>query len=229
MATLLMRLVGPMQSWGYKSAFELRNTFPEPTKSGVIGLICAALGRDRAEPLDDLAALRMGVRVDQPGTLAYDYQTALGVAKADGSKPETQTSQRAYLADAAFTVGLEGDKRLLGEIHKAILNPVWPLFLGRKSYVPSLPIVSQSQENSVVDLELESALLESEFIVESSVKEAAFKYVVECDGAPVNSEEVIYMREDVPISFQFDNRVFTSRYVKEKWMPRPVGESGNVS
>ena len=60
MPTLLLRLVGPMQSWGTTSRFDERDTQLEPSKSGVLGLICAALGRDRSEPVEDLAALRMG-------------------------------------------------------------------------------------------------------------------------------------------------------------------------
>jgi len=53
MATLLIPLVGPMQSWGTRSRFDHRDTEREPSKSGVIGLVCAAIGRDRNEPIDD--------------------------------------------------------------------------------------------------------------------------------------------------------------------------------
>jgi CRISPR system Cascade subunit CasD len=47
MPTLLLRLVGPMQSWGTTSRFDQRDTGKEPSKSGVIGLVAAALGIDR--------------------------------------------------------------------------------------------------------------------------------------------------------------------------------------
>ena len=46
-ATLLLRLQGPMQSWGTTSRFDERDTQLEPSKSGVLGLVCAAIGRDR--------------------------------------------------------------------------------------------------------------------------------------------------------------------------------------
>ena len=46
-ATLLLRLAGPMQSWGLESRFDQRDTGREPSKSGVLGLICAALGKPR--------------------------------------------------------------------------------------------------------------------------------------------------------------------------------------
>lgn len=143
MATLLLQLAGPMQSWGTTSRFDERDTQLEPSKSGVLGLVCAALGRDRSEPVDDLASLRMGVRVDREGVLMRDYQTATGVMIATGKADlgRTVVSPRYYLADAAFLVGLEGDDRqLLETIQDALKHPVWPLSLGRKSFPPGLPV-----------------------------------------------------------------------------------------
>jgi len=149
MSVLLLRLAGPMQSWGTQSRFSVRDTAREPSKSGVIGLCCAALGRRRDEPLDDLVRLRMGVRVDREGTVARDYHTAgggtypdgrKGVPTADGTGSRTVVSDRYYLADADFLVGLEGDRELLSRIHQALANPKWPLFLGRKAFVPGLPV-----------------------------------------------------------------------------------------
>lgn len=144
MPTLLLRLSGPMQSWGTTSRFDERDTQLEPSKSGVLGLVCAALGRDRSEPVDDLAALRMGVRVDREGVLMRDYQTATGVLVAATGKPDmgrTVVSPRFYLSDAAFLVGLEGDDAaLLSSIYQALQQPFWPLALGRKSFPPGAPV-----------------------------------------------------------------------------------------
>lgn len=44
MSTLLLRLAGPLQAWGTESKFETRRTEREPTRSGVVGLLMAALG-----------------------------------------------------------------------------------------------------------------------------------------------------------------------------------------
>lgn len=141
MSVLLLRLSAPMQSWGVQSRFSIRDTGREPSKSGVIGLLCAALGRGRAEPVDDLAALCMGVRVDQEGSVAYDYQTAMNVLKAGGGIKATETSRRYYLSDARFLVGLDGkDLELLSLLHDALRDPHWPLYLGRKAFVPSEPV-----------------------------------------------------------------------------------------
>jgi CRISPR system Cascade subunit CasD len=141
MHVLLMRLVGPMQSWGHRSRFDERDTGLEPTRSGVIGLLACALGLPRSADLSPFDVLRLGVRVDAPGPVMVDDQTALDVIKADGSGRDTVTSHRAYLADARFLVGLEGKNRgFLGELNSALRAPRWPLFLGRKSFVPALPV-----------------------------------------------------------------------------------------
>ena len=198
-----------MQSWGSGSVFEQRNTMTEPTKSGVLGLLCAALGRDRSEPLQDLLALRMGVRCDKPGVLQEDFQTALGVAKS-GTGCETQLSRRAYLSDAAFWVALEGEQSLLTKLHQALLNPVWPLFLGRKSYLASVPFVSL--HNSIVALPLEEALASAEFTEHSS---KPVKLVIEQQA---NGQALQEVRTDVPVTFELGKRAFTERLVTVSWL-----------
>jgi CRISPR system Cascade subunit CasD len=91
MPTLLLRLQAPMQSWGISSHFTSRDTTREPTKSGVIGLICAAMGRPRDTDISDLAGLKMGVRVDREGILQKDFHVAQNILQATGGKkPKTQ-------------------------------------------------------------------------------------------------------------------------------------------
>ena len=65
MATLLLRLAAPLQSWGTDSKFEVRKTGREPTKSGVVGLLATArgIGREEPERLEPLRRLRFAVRV----------------------------------------------------------------------------------------------------------------------------------------------------------------------
>ncbi len=60
---LLLRLAGPMQSWGDASRFNRRETRTEPTKSAVIGLLASAQGRTREDPIEDLLQLSFGVRI----------------------------------------------------------------------------------------------------------------------------------------------------------------------
>ena len=139
MATLVLRLAGPMQAWGTESRWEIRDTGREPSKSGVVGLLAAALGRAREERVDDLARLRMAVRVEREGLVKKDYQTAMGIVAADGRPDRRVVSTRYYLSDAEFLVGLEGTEDLLKKLEAATYAPVYPLYLGRKSYLPVGP------------------------------------------------------------------------------------------
>ena len=136
MSTLLLRLAGPMQAWGTESKFEYRRTGLEPTKSGVIGLLMAALGcrRDDKETLRLLDTLRMGVRVDRAGEEDRDFHTAR-------TEKTSYVTYRFYLFDAVFLVGLESeDDALLARLETALHTPVFPLFLGRRSCPPTLPL-----------------------------------------------------------------------------------------
>lgn len=136
MAVLLIRLAGPMQSWGDSSRFARRTTRREPTKSGVVGLIASALGRTREDSVDDLAQLELAVRVEQPGQLMRDFQTERPMG---GGKP-MPLSNRYYLADACFLVALGGPRGLLERIDAALRRPCRPLYLGRRSCPASVPI-----------------------------------------------------------------------------------------
>lgn len=135
-SVLTLRLAGPLQSWGASSRFARRTTERAPTKSGVLGLLAAAQGRDRSADIADLAALRFAVRLDQPGTRVRDYQTAHH-ADTDKSMP---VSERFYLSDAVFVAAVEGDAELIDVLYAAIRSPVYLPFLGRRSCPPSRPL-----------------------------------------------------------------------------------------
>ena len=113
MKFLFLQLVGPMQSWGTRSRFTERDTGAEPSFSGVLGILAAAQGIDRAEPLGELLELQMAVRVDREGVMRRDFQTAQEVIKADKPKRDTVISSRYYLADAGFLVVLHGKEPVL--------------------------------------------------------------------------------------------------------------------
>ena len=129
MTVLLLRLAGPLQSWGVKSRFTVRATELAPTKSGIIGMLAAAVGRCRTDPIEDLLSLRFGVRKDQPGRVIRDFHTARTL---DG-KTSMPLSERYYLADAVFLAGIEGDTALLEGLDEALRHPFFPLYLGRRS------------------------------------------------------------------------------------------------
>lgn len=184
--TLLMRFAGPMQSWGTRSRFGFRDTEVAPSKSGVIGLVAAALGRQRGESVADLAMLRLGVREDQAGILKTDYHTALGAIQADGgSNNNAILSNRNYLADAKFLVGLEGrEYDQLAKIYEALQNPRWALALGRRSFPPGEPVALSSPEYDLplVELSLEQALVEYPALVEQENDEEVRYFIETPDG-----------------------------------------------
>lgn len=213
MNTLLLRLCAPMQSWGTQSRFTVRDTGFEPSKSGVLGLLCAALGIDREDDdgLQPLTLLRMGVRVDREGALRMDYHTAKDVRMANGKIKETELSSRYYLADAAFLVGLESnDLPLLEHIQAALQKPRWALFLGRKAFVPSEPVW------------LEDGLRTGE------TPEHALEYYP-CLRPPENDKLRLVLedksgaivRSDQPLSFSRERRKFTPRRVSVTFVPAP--------
>lgn len=222
--TLLMRLVAPMQSWGVQSDFTHRDTGLEPSKSGVIGLLCAALGKPRDEshpdnldkpPLTQLAQLRMGIRVDREGLLKRDYHTAKDVRKASGTSMKdtkgTEISERFYLADAAFLVGMEHDNlELLQRLDNALHHPHWSLFLGRKAFVPSEPVWLKNgiRENQT----LEEALTHHNLRLRQARKfdDKRMRLVIEAKAG----EPGEMTRRDQPLSFVKGQRAFDFRYLR---------------
>lgn len=223
MPTLLLRMVGPMQSWGTTSRFDQRDTGKEPSKSGVVGLLAAALGIDRENwtDLEPITRLSMGVRYDRPGVPKRDYQTAGCAAtdtiiKADGTpSKDGVVSHRFYLADAAFLVGLEcKDRFLLKKICTALRDPVWPLALGRKSYVPSESIWI---ENGLQDAPLRNVLAQWPWITSprkwEKLPEKLLVSFESEDGSGI-------LKMDQPLS-SFAERRFGVRFVRSEWIPFP--------
>jgi len=151
-SVLLLRLAGPLQAWGDSSRFSRRMTRREPTRSGILGMLAAAQGRRRTDPIEDLIALRFGVRTDQPGRVLRDFQTARTV---DGST-SMPLSERYYIADGVFLAGVDGDDSLVEGLATAVRSPKFPMYLGRRSCVPSRPVFVD-----VVDGGLEEALGEA--------------------------------------------------------------------
>ena len=209
MATLLLRLAAPLQAWGADSKFETRKT-REPTKSGVIGLLAAALGlrRDETEPLTRLAQLRFGVRVEREGQLLVDFHMAR-----NEEKDRSYVTYRHYLEDAVFLVGLESeDTALLQELAEALTHPVFPLYLGRRACPPTLPLCLGLREQGLVEaLQAEPALCPG--------GPKPTRIVV--DAAPQESGAV--PQRDVPLSYDPRHRQYGYRSAREISLRQPAG------
>lgn len=214
MPTLLLRCVAPLQAWDTQSRFGVRTTGREPSKSGIVGLLCAALGRPRTEPVDDLAALTMGVRVDREGSILRDWHTAQNVLKAAGGLKDTEPSTRYYLADAAFLVGLSGERDLLARLHAALRDPHWLLFLGRKACPPGLPVYLPDG----LRLEgLEQALAGYPWLGSNLRQYEALDRV----RLVLDDENGPQVRDDYPVSFMKGQRQFAPRRVRTEFITKP--------
>ncbi len=204
---LFLRLEGPLQSWGERAIGRSRGTASVPTKSGLMGLLGAALGLSRAalnRRLDELNSLAMAVRVDRAGHVAEDYQTVgarIGVVAADGQVKKTPStgeyeaiiSPRDYLVDASFLVLLRGNPAIIEELADALRNPRWPLYLGRKRCVPGARVFAGSETGlSLADAIRrdgpdDDSLREpdnspSVRVVTDLIDQAAFGLLLRCEG-----------------------------------------------
>jgi CRISPR system Cascade subunit CasD len=165
----------PLQAWGASSRFQRRETEAFPTKSGIIGLIAAAMGIDKnsqeePEQLRPLGALKFSVlRLEKKsGTVqrlsdfhtvggGYDRQhpvEKLHIARtANGGVCQNAViTHRTYLTDAKFIAVLEGEETIVDGIAVALENPKWGVWFGRKCCLPAaplLPVVASSSTEAI--------------------------------------------------------------------------------
>lgn len=162
---LLLWLEAPLQAWGHDSKFGRRDSLDFPTKSGVLGLLSSARGaggeeREWLAAWSNLDMQLVGyVPVDRQGQpmarqpllrdfqmvgSGYDaqdpWQNLLIPKTADGKKPNgsgTKMTYRYYLQDMAYAVALQAPAALADAAADALVNPVWDIYLGRKTCVPT--------------------------------------------------------------------------------------------
>lgn len=208
---LALRLAGPLQAWGTSSRFTRRLTSAEPSKSGVVGLLAAATGRRRTDEIEDLAALRFAVRVDQPGTLLRDFQTASRpeIKRGIVSRVPLPLSERYYLADAVFLALVEGPRPLVHSLDRAVRAPGFPLYLGRRSCPPAGPVACGWREGR-----LEEWLQSFPWQAGSRLRRTAAETVrlaTVRDALP--SDRAVEREHDVPLSFDPNRRRYGWRNV----------------
>jgi CRISPR system Cascade subunit CasD len=225
MTSVLLRLEGPLQSWGTRSRFARRDTENEPSKSGVVGIIGAALGmrRDEDATLARLSTGSFAVRIDREGTLLSDYHT-VGDGKfrgegyyLHGGGKNAVITHRDYLQGASFLAAISfADDSLAREVAAALEAPRWPLFLGRRSCPPSLPV---RVPGGAVDAAPAAALRAATFPshqppLDAQRKPRSVRLLVEC--APGDPEG--QPRQDQPLSFRLSGRHFVRRFVRTDWI-----------
>jgi len=206
---LALLLDAPMQSWGHASRFERRTTALHPTRSGVLGLVAAALGIDKYGPdetaqLARLAPLRVSTFTlprrdlrgrELPIIRLEDYHTVTGIRRASGKVDADATVQtyRHYLLDARFGVLIEGTTELLGEIATALANPRWGVWLGRKSCIPATPLIAAGPSDRPACW---SALLQRAGYTRAEPEEA-FAHITEVPAGTPGAERL----DDTPVAY----------------------------
>ncbi|MFB6274480.1 MAG: type I-E CRISPR-associated protein Cas5/CasD [Salinibacter sp.] len=173
----VLRLEAPMMSFGGPIVSEEGLIQPYPALSMMTGLLANALGyrrreADRHERLQE--SLSYAVREDQPGEKISDYQTVdLGAGymqaqtkrdsvawttwgeldQREGGSASKGTAERnrEYWADASYTVSLVVEEMPAERVRNALQRPARPLFIGRKSCLPSRPLHCMIVEASGVE------------------------------------------------------------------------------
>lgn len=189
-----------------------------PTKSALAGMCCAALGiargsKDEHPFLQQFSTLRMTAiaiprcveRRDHNGAkdLAVrrlvDYHTVQNTRKATGGLKPSHITHRQYLTDASFGVVLEGNAEQVDRIASAMANPVWGIWLGRKTCIPTAPVLAGLCDSRDDALRL---LIGDEPLESFTRQEQAESFAEGRDLLP-----------DQAISFNSDRRLFAPRRV----------------
>lgn len=229
---LLLWLEAPLQSWGHDSKFGRRDSLDFPTKSGVLGLLCCALGaageqkewlanwaeRDMVvqafvrtgkenEPVARLPMLRDFHMIGSGYDLSNPWEALMETRLISG-KPRTSAGKgakityRYYLQDMAFAVALQAPQAELEILVNALNNPVWDVYLGRKNCVPTEFIAQGIHAN--LEAALEAA---QEFAQNKEAKRVPVFKVLQGE----HEGEVLTLN-DVPLQFG-ENKQYRDRRV----------------
>lgn len=208
--TILLKFAGPLQSWGTDSHFETRRTDLYPSKSGVTGFIAASLGcrRNDDEMLEKIRNFYFGVRIDQPGHIAYDYQTAHS-HKPNGEPKRTYVTQRYYLEDAVFVVAISSkDEELMLKIRSGLKHPYFQTYLGRRSAPPTADFYLKETDQGLVESLKEEDWQASDWYKKRVNYQADLP--IYCDGELLEKGQMLN-RYDEALSFSSKDRKYKFR------------------
>ena len=222
----------PLQSWGVDSKFGLRTTFTFPTKSGIAGIILAAMGKagEEIEFLENFSfwkeyAFSFSQKQKAGNSLNTDFhmigsgydssdewqskmipkkRDGKAPVSADGSTGGVKITYRQYLQEAYFGVILEIPSSYydVNDIVNSLQNPTWPIYLGRRCCVPSFPIFQG----------LFDSYDEAKKIIDNNAEDKNLILMETMnDGAFPNNGDVLCVN-DVPVRFGID-KIYRDRFV----------------
>lgn len=161
MSTLTLNLCAPLQSYGYKDFFNIRQTKVEPTISAIAGLIACCAGIERDDP--KILEIEKSIKIKEIekyktpkkfyDRITADYFTELSdfqILKGTEENPVYTSKQkeyknnviikRDYIEDAYFKVTIESNEKNIEQYKRWLRDPVWVPYIGRKCCSPSIPI-----------------------------------------------------------------------------------------
>lgn len=219
MSALVLRLAGPLQSWGAHSRFSRRETEPLPTKSGILGLLAAARGMRRTDPTEDLLGLELAVRTEQQGVPLRDFHTAHHQI----SGKAMPLTDRYYWSDAVFTAYIGGERSMLEGLAEALRDPKYPLYLGRRSCVPEGRMVLALTDDSVADAVLRTPWSPGFSGRRANRHVASVFLPVQADLSVFPDAVASKELSDVPLSWDPELRRYGSRMVVDTEVEKPTG------
>ena len=172
MKTIMLHLCAPLQSYGFKDYFEYRKTCLEPTKSAIAGMIACAGGIPRKDPRIKEIEQSITIKTKAyelprflgdlrekttPPTIIRDYQIARGtdenpIWQEEKKKRKTPlVITKEYIADTYFRIWVTGEDKTMKKYALWLDDPKWPLYLGRKCCIPSIPIFLLEENKHVFD------------------------------------------------------------------------------
>ncbi len=149
---LIFTLTANLAAMGDFAGHERRGSLNWPGRSALLGLLGAALGRERAADFSDLDALSLAVAIFDDGAFLRDYHTIETVPTAAAKKPNsrpqalmqargrtnTSITLRDYRTTPLYGVAVWGGD--LPPLLAALERPEFTLYLGRKSCPLAAPM-----------------------------------------------------------------------------------------
>lgn len=149
---LIFTLAATFGAMGDVAGHERRGSWTWPGRSAILGLLGAAKGIRRDGDFSGLDALSVAVAVFEAGAPVRDYHTVQTVPSAAVKRPQsrpealrrvgkdanTTITLRDYRCGVLFGVAVAGPD--LSELAEALEQPVFGLYLGRKSCPLAAPL-----------------------------------------------------------------------------------------
>jgi CRISPR system Cascade subunit CasD len=151
MKTLILKTEG-LSAYGLQTFDVHRRANHFPTRSGIIGLLAAAMGITRKDQssLNKLSEnVVVAVQVNQAGEKMVDYHTVQNFRSPMGKiQNGTKPTYREYWCDSEHTFAISANDELIERLAEAVKSPKFTLFQGRKSCPLTRPLFEKLVDES---------------------------------------------------------------------------------